>query len=404
MSLTFISGVFIARVLGAEDFGLYGIVISMAAILAIPSQSGFGNLIIKEVASVTENTSNSYARQVRSWAAKRSFIISMLIASFAIVYFLSSSTYSDNRTIYILSALSVVIMGQNISSYSYLKGVGKTEMAQVVEVLVYPFVFLVGCFIVWRLDDFSLEIAMVLRCIALLFVSWSGFVLIRKRVTGSGAINAVGKTKDIDSKRLKRLLIPFVFSDGIRVAQAHLFLLIISAFLTASDAGQFKVAQSLILFIQLPATVLITILSPEISRLYETDLSSMKQKVKNATQVYTLITFVAFVAVYFISLDLIVFMFGVQYAFSSSILVIVSLFIFLSSFFGFGDVILNMVGQGKVVLKISIFTLIITVFISVLAMKAYGLTGAAYSFGTTMLMQRIFFHIAARRVLINNDE
>lgn len=403
MGLTFITGIFIARILEPEGFGLYGIVISMAAILAIPSQSGFGNLIIKEVAAASESINNSYALQVKNWAAKRSFIISVLIAGLAISYFFYDIAYSDNLAVYTLSALSVIIMGQNVASYSYLKGMGKTESAQALEVLVYPLFFLVFSFIAWQADEFSLEIAMLLRCFALLFVSWCGFIIIRKKLTRLDAIKALVQPKIVDNKRLKSLLVPLAVSDGIRVAQAHLFLIFIGAFLSTHDAGQFKVAQSLILLIQLPATVLITIISPEISRLHKSNLASMKNKINKATQAYVLTSFVALLAVYFISQDLIVFSFGTQYVSASNILLIAVCFIFLASFFGFGDVVLNMVGQGKVVLRVSIISLIITVFIAVLSMKAYGLTGAAYSFGITMLLQRMFFYIAARRVFINDD-
>nr|WP_269781017.1 oligosaccharide flippase family protein [Photobacterium carnosum] len=399
MFLTFLSGMFIARILGAEDFGLYGVVVSIAAILAIPSQSGFGNLIIKEVSRAAENKDYIYALNIRSWAKKRSFIISMLIAGSSIAYFLVSSRYHDNLLVYILTSLSVIFLGQNVVYYSYLKGIGRTEIAQVLEALIYPLAFFIGCIVIWFLDLFNLDGSMIIRCLSLLLVTFIGYFIVKYSSVTS---DLAKKSREVETKQLNKLLIPFAFSDGLRVAQSHFFLLIVAVFLTSSDAGQFKVAQSLILFVQLPATVLITLLSPEISRLYQYDLISLKRKITRSTRFYSFITFIAFLCAYFFSLDLITLAFGSQYNIASDVLNIICFFIFVSSFFGFGDVILNMIGKGDLVLKLALATFIITIFVSILITQEYGIIGAAYSFGITLLIQRISYFFYARRYIFQS--
>nr|WP_319536026.1 oligosaccharide flippase family protein [uncultured Vibrio sp.] len=395
MTLTFFSGVFMARSLGVDGFGIYGIIISFASILAIPSQSGFGNFIIKEVARSTDKKNSNYGYLINKWAAKRSLIISTAIAILVIAYLLFSSKYSDNLFAYTLGTISVILMGQNVASYSYLKGIGRTELGQVVEALVYPAAFLLMSISIWLIADLTLDTVMVLRCIALLLVSLLGYFFVKSSVKKSK--NNVENNEYLNDKMFKRQLVPFALSDGIRVAQAHMFILIVGWLLSTSDAGQFKVVQSLVLFLQLPATVLITVLAPEISKYCNKDLERVNENIKNSKRLNILCSLLGVVGVYLFSSELINFAFGEQYNVVSKLLLIIAMCFFVSSFFGFGDVVLNMTGKGELVLKLSIIILLITIMIAVIFMKYYGVLGAAYSFGISIILQRILFYAVARK-------
>lgn len=396
MAFTFISSVFIARVIGANAFGEYSVVISLVAILSIPSQSGYGNLIVKEISSNIAKLRYKEAEVIKVWAIKNSFIISITIVLFSVCYVTFFSNLDHELSVYLLGFLSLVIVGQNVISYSYLKAVESFNFAQIAEALLYPLVHFILCGFVWLTYGLTIELVMIARFLSLMVV----LVFCRMAISKyeNNGISIVQHNMTGSNSQLNKLLLPFMFSDGLRVVQAHMFILIIGWFLLSSDAAQFKVVQSLMLFVMLPATVIITMLSPLVSKLYATNKKSITHCIVRYNRIYVLVTFFALISVYLLAEPLITFAFGMEYRQAAELLVITTAFTFLSSFFGFYDVVLNMIGKGKVVLKVSVICLVLVIMLSVIAIHFYGLIGATYAFGVSILIQRIVFYMAAKKV------
>lgn len=396
MAFTFFIGVFIARAIGADAFGEYSIIISLVAILSIPSQSGYGNLIIKEISSSIAKFKYGEAEVIKSWAIKSSFIISITIAFFSACYVMFFLNLDHNLSAYLLGFLSLIIVGQNVISYSYLKGAESFNSAQIAEALLYPLAHFILCVFIWLTYELTIELVMIARLLSLMMVLLFCRMAISKHINNSFSIDQRNMTGS--SSRLNKLLLPFMFSDGLRVVQAHMFILIIGGFLLSSDAAQFKVVQSLMLFVMLPATVIITMLSPLVSKLYTTNKESITHCIARFNRIYVLVTFCALISVYLLSEPLITFAFGIEYRQAAQLLVITTAFTFLSSFFGFYDVVLNMIGKGKVVLKVSVICLVLVIMLSVIVIHFYGLIGATYAFGISILIQRIVFYMVAKKV------
>ncbi|MFS1909691.1 oligosaccharide flippase family protein [Vibrio sp. 10N.286.48.B7] len=394
MLCTFLSGVYVARELGAEQFGIYSVIISLAAILAIPSQSGFGNLIIKEVSCLISSGKSHQIGSIVTWAKKRNFIMSSVVVSSAciLLYFFKSN--KEYYHAYILGAISVIIMSANVIGYSLLKAQLRVNLAQILEAVVYPLFFLLLIIITSNFNVLTPESTMSIRLISLLIVFAFCVYLTKLKSTDFNKKRSLTK---LEKGRVNKNLLPLMLSDGLRIVQANLFLIILSFFVQPENIGNFKVAQSLINFVMLPCTVIVSIISPIIARLYIAQPTKLGSIIKKYSAFYALIQMVAFVFVYLFGEIVINKSFGMEYVESYSMLLIMTFSVFFASIFGFGDVILNMSGKGRLVLKSSIYSLFFMVTISTLLISLYDTEGAVYAFSISLVFQRWLLSLLAKK-------
>lgn len=71
-----LSGVALARLLGAEQYGIYAFVISVTTVLAVPAQMGLPILVIRETASALANDKPGRMVAIWQWAQRVVLILS----------------------------------------------------------------------------------------------------------------------------------------------------------------------------------------------------------------------------------------------------------------------------------------------------------------------------------------
>src|SRR5687768_836127 len=80
MLVTFLVGIQLARGLGVEGYGLYGVAMAILSLASVPSEFGLPRLVIREVAGSAARRDLPALFGVIRWANKTSLLISGLMA------------------------------------------------------------------------------------------------------------------------------------------------------------------------------------------------------------------------------------------------------------------------------------------------------------------------------------
>ncbi|WP_165743741.1 polysaccharide biosynthesis C-terminal domain-containing protein [Pseudoalteromonas sp. Z9A6] len=405
MLFTFLVGILLARKLGTENFGRYTLVMSIISILLIPSQSGLSSLVVREVSKLKAlgrlSLLTGLVRWSRLFNAKVS--ISLLILSTLIVLmngklnFLSPNIMSNYSTLVFLGLLCLPLLGRLAIDSALIRGNGNVIFGQSLDSLLYPVTFFFILFFTsFILDgEMTSEVAMAARLVTILLVVVIASIYIEKKL---GVIHYYRAT---NSEKLiwKNNLIPLALADGIRVFHSHFLTIALGAIVVLSDVAIFRVASSLLLLINLPLNVVSSIASPDISKLFSLN---EYDKLETKLRYYTIIMMVPMlVGILFIILFgdfLILISFGSDYLGAKIPLLIMSCATCFSLVFGLGDVLLNMTGHSKIVLKSSIISLACMLVFSWPMIKYFGVNGAASLFAFSWLLFRFQLFIAGKRI------
>lgn len=155
--LAFGTTVLLARVLGADGYGVYAWIMAWTGLLAIPASLGLDRLAIREVAARGATGEWGEARGILRWSAWTVTGSSVLLAgaAFAVVWFLWSPTDPDLRAVFPLVFASLPFVVLTALGHSGMRGLNHVVAGQVPENLVRPglFVLLVlGAYVLYERD------------------------------------------------------------------------------------------------------------------------------------------------------------------------------------------------------------------------------------------------------------
>ncbi|MEZ9057285.1 oligosaccharide flippase family protein [Vibrio pelagius] len=400
MAFTFFSGMMLAKELGAENFGIYSFVMALVSVLAIPSQSGFANLVIKEISPLKQNEDKHVISSIIKWIKKRNILFAFIITTFSIIililiYISGAIPIVDNAPIvFLLGFISVLFLGSNVIGYSILKARKRLLLGQFIEACLYPISFFIFITTVSLFGWLNTESAMLIR-LASLTVVFLTCVIFCKKYYSKKLSNELSLQ---EKSRLNKLIVSLSLSDGIRVLQANIPLVVMGIILFPQEVGVFKVAQSLLLFVGLPATVIATMMAPDIAKGYKQhDEFNLESKIRQYNKMYLGVMLITSVIVYFLSEYVIQITFGSDYLESGLMLIIMTFSMALSSCFGLSDLVMNMTERNDLVLKSSLISLVFSVTSAFLLVYCYGVWGGVASYCVSHLFYRAYLYTLAKK-------
>ncbi|WP_350939797.1 oligosaccharide flippase family protein [Vibrio metschnikovii] len=393
MFFTLIVGVQLAKLLGPEGYGYYAFAMSLTTILLIPTQLGIPQLIVKEVPRFRQNKSLSSINGIVKWSSSINFTLSLIILLFAcfVIYF---SIDEEKSYTIIISLISIPILGQIGIKSALLRSYEKLYIGQSLDTIIYPFILSILIFVFSSLKDITPESAMFLRLFAVFLV----LILAKVYIYSSDMNYRNAKDAVYNKSSWMNTTIPFALSEGMRVLQGNYIAVVMGFMVEASYLGIYKVAASLLLFLNLPLTVVSSIGSPYISKLYaRNDLLALENLIRNLSFILTITTILFLLPFLFFGEDIFTIVFGSEFIGSSKAFLIMGLSTCVVSIFGPSAILLNMCGKGKVVTKISIISLMFLCFISIPMIYMFNVEGAALSYSFGLIFNRIYLYIMAER-------
>lgn len=393
MVFTFFIGVQLARGLGVEGFGIYSLIMSLVSILAIPSQSGLSTLIVKEVSKLKEETNYPLLYGVYKWACKLNLKIVFLIIGgctallniklFRTYLHLSESIYYPLG----FGLLCLPLLGLLSINSALIRSMGNIVLGQSFEGFFYPILysFCLFQFMYFICSELTPAEAMAMRVISLFVIVFFTFIMIfynyKQKFLETIPI--------YESRYWRSNLLPFALSDGVRVLNSHLLTLILGLVTVSSEVGIFRIASSLLLFINLSITIISSMATPEISALFaREDYKQLEAKLRKYTFSMALPIALGVAVIFFFGDALIILSFGPEFTDARLPLLIMAGTTLISLIFGVGEILLNMTNNSKLVLKSIIISLLFMVLIMWPLLHYYGAVGAAISYSVGLISHK----------------
>lgn len=375
LASTFLLGVILARVLGPTEFGIYGLVISVAAVVMMIALLGTPQLAVRELS----------VRSARGdWAGVKGLIgkfgAATLAASLALGALAIGATWLlDNdpqgRMLYVAQgAMIAILMVVTSLIAAELRGLGAMFKGQVIDIAVRPAaVFIVALALVLAGTQLRASDALWIQVGVAIMVAVISLFWIRSALPVEA--HNVSASRDIP---WLRAALPLGAVDVLRQLDGTYGMLIVGALASGVDLGIYRVALSCAVVVAMPVTILHIIQAPTVSRLHDFGHTEQLQRLLSTTSAALFAIVLPIVAAsWLIGRPAIVLVFGAEYANAWLPLFLLCVGQLLFAFFGMGPILLAMCHGERALTRIYLAAVGLGAASAVPLIHAYGAAGAA---------------------------
>lgn len=396
--LAFVSSILLARSLGPEGYGAYAFIMSVVSSLALISYLGVPTLLTREIAKYEQlhkwGLIRGLLRKSNQLVTGISIPLMLIIAMISIFF---STSFELNRWHLLLISLPMLpIIALASLRVATLRGLRRVVLGAIPEMIVRPSIFLLAFLALIYFEKVTVEAVISLQVIAALVAFMVGFILVR-RVTSE---NIKIATIEYKNKEWLTTLVPFIGLAGVSFINIEFINIFLGLSGTNQDVAIFRTAANIAIFVALPLTLIESVISPYITRLYHAgELGKLQKLTKIASLVSLLASAVPAIALLLFGAEIITLLYGSDYAPAYSTLVVIVL----------GYMIVNLVGLSMQLLyateyhasafRISIYGAVITGLACLFLIPMFGVFGAGIVLGFGKALRATLFVLEARRCL-----
>lgn len=348
MLLGFLVGVQLARGLGVEGYGVYGIAMAVIAIAGIPGEFGLPQLVMREVAAADARKDSAGVCGVLDWANRISLALGFgLAATVALVGYWAVHPHSPGLAwALVVGSPMIPLVALTRIRGAALQGLGHIARGQIPAGIVRPLslsALLLGLFAWWPNADAGA--AMALNCVALTVALLSAHIWLRTRLPRSAAQISTCSSRDWLSSA-----VPMAMTEGMRLTQSQIGVLVLGIMVATAEVGLFRVALSTAVMVGVPITLGNLISGPMLARLHsQGDRERLQTLCTRSAQFMSGGVLILFLPILLAGSELIRILFGEEFIGATPALLVLCLGYLLSAWFGPNAMLLNMTGhEGRV--------------------------------------------------------
>jgi O-antigen/teichoic acid export membrane protein len=380
MFFGFLVGVQLARGLGAERYGVYGLAMSMLALLAIPVQFGLPQLVTRELAHAQVNGDWGEARVLLA-RCRRLMVITASILAIVPVGWLAVRPQAIDTTLgHTLLAAAVLLPLGALAALesSALRGLQYLVTGQLTNTLLRPAMHSLLLFGVPLLLAMQLSpaLAMALGAVAAAFALAVAALLLR-RVWPARSPTVDPGHRDLT---ILRDALPLALTEGLRVLQGHLAIFVLGALATLAAVGHYRVAGSVTTVLAMPMAMFNIVGMPMIARLYAQRDTARLQRLLGWLALAMLGSSLLLTLPFWLEGErLLAWLFGEEFRASGPVLRILAVGVVVNALFGPSAALLNMTRNAKRVTLASAVSIAVLLPLAIVLVPEWGETGAAFA-------------------------
>lgn len=401
MFFSFLVGVQLARGLGVEGYGVYGMAMSIIALLSVVTEFGLAQLLIREIAAAQVNHDWGKVRGVLKWSSRTVLIFSILICTACVGWLLlTERRFSDPLSLTLLAGLLLVpLVAQGNLRSAALRGLQHIVIGQIPETLIRPAAFSLLLLLAVLSMPLYPALAMALGVVSAGASLLCSIALLRKKLPPE----VLKAEPQSDSSAWRASALPMAFSDGMRVLQAHLVVLILGYLSTFEMVGLFRVASSMALLIAFPISLFTVMGAPVIARLYaQNDYERLQQLLSWLSLGMTGATIALSLPFLIAGEPLLGLIFGRDLEAANPVLLVLNFSNLVSAFLGANAIVLNMTGNQVRVTRASWISLSFLGLTCPPFIMALGAIGAALAFSLASFIWNILMWRDTMKILSLN--
>jgi O-antigen/teichoic acid export membrane protein len=391
-----------ARLFQVEQFGIYSLAIALVSLLQIFGSAGMRSGIVKFVSEYHTSSNTNDVYQSIGSVFRWGIIINTVLA--AVLYvsapmvaeiFFSKPELSDS--IRIMSFTLPFFFGSVVFLHSCMALRIMKYQHYADGIRIFIFIALLFTLFFFRAEKHSLAYAYLGSWIG---GSFASLLFFSRQFSLSLFAEGIYKAKL--SNDIIKFSIPQTFSDILNALLSNLTILLIGLFLPPDAAGIYRIANKIADLIQVSLRAVRGIFAPIIS-----SLSSQGQTMKlgdifsTVTRWLFTINLPLIFLMTFFAADLLGF-FGPAYRSGFMTMIIISIGCFISASAGNSDYILIMSGKPRSNLYTEIISITVSLFLNLLLIPAWGITGAAIATAASIAAASILrLHLVYRDLHIH---
>lgn len=398
MVLTLLMGILLARALGVEGYGHYGIAMAVISIGAVPAEFGLPKLVVREVGSAAAKNDLPRLFGVLRWADRTCWIvaaaISAVIAAAVLLVLDAVDPLVGYAILWGLPTIPFVALAKVRGSA--LQGLNHIVRGQVPANLLRPLLFVVlfGALFT-ATDGATAQEAMALNSITAALALVAAHLWLQPRLPRERPPHLVERGRQWFSSSL-----PMAMADGVLVLHMQVAVLLVGILSLPTEVGLFRIAASIVTVVGMPVLLMNSVVSPVIARLStEGDHRRLQYLCTRSAQVMALGVLLLVFPFLFWGADLIRLVFGAEFAPALPALLLLCTASFINAIFGPKAVLLTMTGHERRVTRAMFIGLLVSVAVALVAVPAAGSLGGSVSVLSWILVWNILAWNDARRLL-----
>lgn len=371
--------ILLARLLGPQEYGRYGILLSFAAILAIPFTAGLPKTLTKEIAVARFHHDHGLIRSLTTLGVKTFLGIIPIVFLISLCLYIANFEIAGLGTGILLAALLAPIVSADANRLAIMRGLGSAVKSQIPDLLVRPLaitaIVIALLFFIGSANAYTGITAYSVATFIGLFV---GSIMVRSE------LKSIPKTipRSILQKRTfyKSVVTMSLLGSATKLT-GNLDMLLLSQLSSFEAAGEYKVALAGLAVVVLGGNAVSAV---SFTRLAETIPSGDKAKIASlsdqALKWSLLFTSAVTIIVVFVGRPVIEFFYGTEYLDSWKVLVILSAGFCVAFSFGQAPEVAALTGNqvpAALSILVSIAVTVGVAYYSVASMGAIGIAIAS---------------------------
>jgi O-antigen/teichoic acid export membrane protein len=268
--LTLVVGVVLARLLGAQGYGTYALAMTVVTLAGIVTEFGLPVLAMREAGAARAHGNWAEVKGLLVWADRTILIFSALLAIGTVAYhFVLGTAQSTGFLAAILwgvALVPVVAIGKLRSLV--LLALDHVFASQLPVMILRPLVFIAACGAIWWQDiALTAPLAMAAQLAAAISATLVVAALFRR--DRPAALASAGTRFAV--RRWLASCLPMGLTEGLRLLQGQMALLLVGLLAGAAAAGIYRVGDAVMQMTTLVTSVVATAATPLFSRLMAED-------------------------------------------------------------------------------------------------------------------------------------
>lgn len=388
---TFLCSVLLARLLGAESFGIYSYVLAIVSLLALPTQAGMPTLVLRETAKAKTLKKWEEMKGVWLWSGTIVVIISLsvfIISLISSIAFFESSIIRLEYQVFILGLIMSLLVAMGNVRGAALRGLGFIIKGQLPESLIKPILFLALMMVTFLFEgNLNPATAMTFNLIAALISFLIGAWLLYKVKP-----NQISKVKPIIyNSTWLRTLIPLAVMVGMQSMSGQVDILILGFLSTAAEVGVYKIVISGAALAVFGLQVVSMVITPRLANAFANNNIAQAQKISSLGSIISFaLTLPVVIVFYLFGTEILNLVFGKEYIVGNQALLIVAIGQAINAFFGSSVSILTMSGNERFVIIGMLMSTVANIILNIVLVPSLGINGAAIGATTALLIWNVY--------------
>jgi len=377
LSILFLTTIYIARILGPEEYGRYSVYLSTFNLLTIPFMTGISTFLVREVSKADDV-------ELRIKPILYSKNILIYFAIFLTIGFIGYGLYNGFNRFLILGLLYSIFCAISGAFSSILRGVKKVILSFTTELVVRPIIVAILVLFISRVYKLSGEYVLTIQTLSYLLITLILVILTKKEINWTNKYWVLNTGYTGYNKTISLLLLLSL----LQLSNNYSDILFLKAFRENIDVGIYRAIS------QLGSTMLIglmainQVIQPQIDTLLKKSTEELQKLIRNSWIYINIFSSFLGVILFLFAEKLLIVLFNYDYATQDAVITfrIYIIGMLINTFFGSVGTILNMTHNEYLTIRGMILGIISNLVLNLFLVPTYGMIGTAISSATTLLI------------------